>query len=367
MKPYHVVWKGPVQKASGLGRASRAYVQSLKRQGVSVSIGATRQNRSQGKKVLIYHHIPSSIQWKKERSIYDLIILNTVWETSKIPNDWLPNMNKFDAICVPSQHNKRTLRNCGVKVPIYIVPHGVNTKEFHPLNKQTSLPGMEGRFTFVSVFGFQHRKNPEGLLRAYWEEFSSKDDVVLVIKTNGYAIHENERWIKARISQYKKRLGIQKDTAPVVIISRQLSESRLKGMYTLGDVFVLPTRGEGVGLPFLEALASGVPVITTSWGGQMDFLTRNNSFLIPYQLRSPSSSMNRAISKKFSNLFAQKGQLWAEPDLGGLKKLMRKAYQNPGLCKQKGRQGRKDMLHLSWDRAGALMKHAIEEVIRSKK
>ncbi|MNJ72557.1 hypothetical protein D3C77_692200 [compost metagenome] len=77
--------------------------------------------------------------------------------------------------------------------------------------------------------------------------------------------------------------------------------------------------------------------------------------------------MNRAISKKFSNLFAQKGQLWAEPNLSSLKKLMRKAYQNPGLCKQKGRQGRKDMLHLSWDRAGILMKHAIEEVIRNKK
>ncbi|MFC3747053.1 glycosyltransferase family 4 protein [Paenibacillus sp. GCM10012306] len=369
MKPYHVVWKGPAHKASGLGRATRAYAQSLKRQGISVSIGAPshRKNGAQGKKVLIYHHIPSSIQWKKERSIYDLIILNTVWETSKLPKGWLPHMNKFDAVCVPSRHNKRTLRNSGVKVPIFIIPHGVNTKEFHPNNKKMSLPGTAGRFTFVSVFGFQHRKNPEGLLRAYWEEFSSKDNVVLVIKTNGYAAHENERWIQAKISQYKKRLGIQKDTAPVIIIGRKLSESQLKGLYTLGDVFVLPTRGEGVGLPFLEALASGVPVITTSWGGQMDFLTPSNSFLIPYQLRSPSSSMNRAISKKFSNLFAQKGQLWAEPNLGSLKKLMRKAYQNPGLCKQKGRQGRKDMLQLSWNRAGALMKQAIEEVIRSKK
>ncbi|MBE9914747.1 glycosyltransferase family 4 protein [Paenibacillus donghaensis] len=369
MKPYHVFWKGPVHKASGLGRASRSYAQSLKRQGVAVSIGASdnRKNSAQGKKVLIYHHIPSSIQWQKERSVYDFIILNTVWETSRIPKGWLPHMNKFDAVCVPSRQNKGTLRNSGVKVPIFVVPHGVNTKEFHPNNKKMSVPGAAGRFTFVSVFGFQHRKNPEGLLRAYWEEFSSKDNVMLVIKTNGYAAHENEKWIQQKIAQYKKRLGIQKNTAPVVIIGRRLSENRLKGLYTLGDVFVLPTRGEGVGLPFLEALASGTPVITTSWGGQMDFLTHSNSFLIPYQLRSPSSSMNRAISRKFSNLFVQKGQLWAEPDLGRLKKTMRKAYQNPGLCKQKGRQGRKDMLHLSWDRAGAFMKHAIEEVIRSKK
>ncbi|MGQ7887532.1 glycosyltransferase [Paenibacillus sp. WC2504] len=370
MKPYYVVWKGPVHKRSGLGRASRSYVRSLKRQGVTVGVGTLSHGISvKRRKALIYHHIPSHIQWKKERSLFDRIILNTVWETSRIPQRWRPHMNKFDAVCVPSQHNKRALKNSGVKIPIFNVPHGVNTREFHPNNKKMTLPRAVGKFTFVSVFGFQHRKNPEGLLRAYWEEFSSKDNVILVIKTNGNTAYENEQWIKHQISIYKKRLGIRKDTAPVVIIGRRLSESQLKGLYTLGNAFVLPTRGEGVGLPFLEALASGVPVIATGWGGQMDFLTPNNSFLIPFKLMSPSVSMNsrHAISRRFSHLFAQKGQLWAEPDLHSLKKIMRKAYENPGLCKAKGRQGRRDMFKLSWDHAGKLMKRAVEKVMRSKK
>lgn len=370
MKPYYVVWKGPVHKKSGLGGASRAYVRSLKRQGVTVRVGALRNGITvKVKKALIYHHIPTHMHWKKERINYDPIILNTVWETSRTPKGWLSNMNKFDAICVPSQHNKRALQNSGVKVPIFIVPHGVNTVEFHPKNKKLTLPRAAGKFTFVSVFGFQHRKNPEGLLRAYWEEFSSKDNVILVIKTNGYAAYENEKWIQQKIWQYKKRLGIRKDTAPVVIIGKRFSEKQLKGLYTLADAFVLPTRGEGVGLPFLEALASGVPVIATGWGGQTDFLTHNNSFLIPFKLKNPSISMNsrHAISRKFRHLFAQKGQLWAEPDLHSLKKIMRKAYDNPGLCKAKGLQGRRDMFQLSWDHAGKLMKRAVEKVLRSKK
>jgi glycosyltransferase involved in cell wall biosynthesis len=370
MKPYVVVWKGPVHKASGLGRASRAYAKSLKRQGVAVRLSPQdhrKPNAAQVKKVLIYHHLPSRMQWKKERSTYDFILLNTVWETSRLPRSWLPHMNKFDAVCVPSQHNRRVLRNCGVTVPIFVVPHGVDAREFHPNHPKLSLPAAAGKFTFVSVFGFQHRKNPEGLLRAYWEEFSSKDNVILVIKTNGYAANETEAWIKQQVMRYKKRLGIQKDTAPVVIIGRHMSERQLKGLYALGDAFVLPTRGEGVGLPYLEALASGIPVIATGWGGQMDFLTPRNSFLVPYQLKSPASSMNRAISRRFSNLFAQKCQRWAEPDLSSLKRLMRQAYENPRLCRQKGRQGRKDMLQLSWDQAGMLMKQAIEETMRSKK
>ncbi|NOU66522.1 glycosyltransferase [Paenibacillus sp. LMG 31461] len=371
MKPYVVVWKGPVHKASGLGHASRTYAASLKRKGVAVRFGhlSVGKRPSKGKRVLIYHGVPSHIHWGHERSLYDPIILNTVWETSKTPNKWRSHMNKFDAVCVPTQHNKRALQNSGVTVPIYIVPHGVDTKVFKPTNPKFVLPRAAGRFTFVSVFGFQHRKNPEGLLRAYWEEFSSEDNVILVIKTNGYMPYENEKWIQRQIRQYKKRLGINKDTAPVVIIGRRLSGKQLKGLYTLGDAFVLPTRGEGVGLPFLEALASGIPVITTAWGGQMDFLTNNNSFLIPYQLKNPSISMNssHAISRSFRYLFAEKGQLWAEPDHYSLRMNMRKAYENPELCKRKGSQGRLDVLHLTWSRAGMLMKHVVDKVIQSKK
>ncbi|WP_028551588.1 glycosyltransferase family 4 protein [Paenibacillus sp. UNC451MF] len=370
MKPYYVVWEGPVHKTSGLGRASRAYVRALVKQGVPVRVRTPIPGtNSASRKVLIYHYLPSHFPWKKKRSLYNPIILNTVWETSKTPAAWLSSMNKFDAICVPSQHNKTALRHSGVKVPIFIVPHGVDTKAFHPNNKKLSLPRAAGKFTFVSVFGFQHRKNPEGLLRAYWEEFSSKDNVILVIKTNGYAAYENEKWIQNKISQYKKRLGINKSTAPVVIIGRRLNENQLKGLYTLGNAFVLPTRGEGVGLPFLESLASGVPVIATGWGGQMDFLTHNNSFLLPYRLQNPSVSMysKHSISRKFSSLFAQKGQQWAEPNLYSLRKMMRKAYENPELCKRKGRQGRQDMLHFSWQRSGVLMKQAIEHAVHSNK
>ncbi|MNL67560.1 hypothetical protein D3C87_1921560 [compost metagenome] len=73
-----------------------------------------------------------------------------------------------------------------------------------------------------------------------------------------------------------------------------------------------------------------------------------------------------SIARKFSSLFAQKGQRWAEAELGSLRSQMRRAYENPNLCKMKGRQGRKDALALSWDRSGRLMKQAIEAVIAGK-
>ncbi|MDF2960479.1 MAG: family 1 glycosyl transferase [Paenibacillus sp.] len=375
MSQYEVVWKGPVQLASGLGIASREYVRALQRQGVDVKVGAAssqgpfNNRKSKKKKILIYHHTPDTINIQKERKNYDRIILNTVWETTKIPNSWMRNINKFDAVCVPSVHNKQALRNSGVKVPIFIVPHGVHTGKYTPGNKKLPLRAAKGKFTFVSVFGFQHRKNPEALLRAYWEEFSAADKVLLLIKTNGYAPYENEAWIKNKMRSYKARLGIRKKTAPVIVIARHLNDGQIKGIYTLGNAFVLPTRGEGVGLPFLESLSSGVPVIATGWGGQKDFLTGRNSFLVTYKLMSPMASMNsrHSISRQFRHLFAEKGQRWAEPDIGSLKRRMREAYRNPLLCKMKGRAGRQDVLKLSWDRAGMSLKQAVEKVIRNKK
>ncbi|WCK54486.1 glycosyltransferase family 4 protein [Aneurinibacillus sp. Ricciae_BoGa-3] len=385
MTNYQVIWQGPIHRASGIGKASREYALALSRQGVNVKVLTNMKTQRTNtaalnplikkpyarnkRKVLIYHHSPNTINMQKERKRFTYIILNTVWETTKIPNNWFPNINKFDAVIVPSLQNKNALINSGVKVPIYIVPHGVYANQFKPANPKLSIKNTEGKFVFISVFGFQHRKNPETLLRAYWKEFSQKDKVILVIKTNGYRRHETHKWIEKQISAYKKQLGFGARTAPIVILTGFKNLNQLKGLYTRGNAFVLPTRGEGVGLPFLESLASGVPVITTRWGGHMDFLTNRNAFLLDYKLKRPAISMNsrHAISQKFRYLFAQKGQLWAEPDIHSLKKQMRYAYAHPGVCRKKGQQGRKDILKLSWNRAGITMKKAIEKVIREKR
>lgn len=360
-------------RASGLGIASREYAQALIRQGVDVKVEsamktASDYGKANKRRILIYHYPPNTIDLKRARKQFDSIILNTVWETTQIPKRWTANINRFDAVCVPSLQNKQALRRSGVKVPVFIVPHGVDTKKFTPGNSKLRLPIAKGKFVFISVFGFQHRKNPEALLRAYWEEFSAGDNVLLVIKTNGYARNETQAWINRKIQRYKERLGIRKKTAPVLLIARNLRPEQLKALYTLGNAFVLPSRGEGVGLPFLESLASGVPVITTGWGGHMDFLTNKNAFFIKYKLRPPALSMNgkHAIARPFRHLFAEKGQLWAEADIGSLRKQMRFAYKNPGLCRKKGMQGKKDMHKQTWTRAGISLKQAIEKTIRSK-
>jgi glycosyltransferase involved in cell wall biosynthesis len=383
MKDYQVVWRGPVLDATGYGTASREYALALDRQGVDVKIETYTWNfpyhlqddkkrirlqqliekpvSNQKTKILIYHSPPSVID-NKEKSRFDFCILNTVWETNRIPDEWLQILSTYDAVSVPCTHNIDALQNSGVRIPIFLVPHGADTKMFHPDNKRFELNEEENEFVFVSVFDFQHRKNPEGLLRAYWEEFTRNDPVLLVIKTYG----SSRRNIRAAIMKYKLKLGFGDHSAPIYLMTGICSETQLKGIYTAGDAFVLPTRGEGVGLPFIEALSSGLPVIATGWGGQMDFLNEHNSFLVDYELMDPSISMNsdHVISTVYRQ-FEKNGQLWAEPKLEHLKMQMRSAFENPVLCRQKGKQGRRDMLRLTWDKAGISLKQMVEKLIGS--
>ena len=153
------------------------------------------------------------------------------------------------------------------------------------------------------------------------------------------------------------------ETAPLIVLTGVLDDIQFKGLYTMGDVFVLPTRGEGVGIPFMEALSSGIPVIATGWGGQMDYLNENNSFLVDYKLSYPVMSMNSetAISAIYRGLYEEEGQVWAEADVSDLRKKMREAYENQDLCKEKGNQGRMDMLQLSWERAASSIKAGYRE------
>jgi glycosyltransferase involved in cell wall biosynthesis len=389
MTDYQVVWRGPVLSSStGYGNASREYAAALHRQGVDVKVEAHTRgmpaaaiygrkpdliSRLIGKpyapnkpKLLIYHSSDWNIDIGKERKRFDKIVLMTAWETARIPRNKLAALNRYDAVFVPSSQNVKAMIRSGVTVPVYLAPYGADTDRYRPDNKKISLHGMEGRFVFVSVLDFLHRKNPELLLRAYWEEFTAADRTALVIKTYSSRHRKSGEWIRKTILDYKRKLGFGNDTAPLVLLTHVLEDEQMKGLYTLGNAFVLPSRGEAVGMPYMEALASGVPVIATCWGGQTDFLHDGNSFLVRCRLQNPAIGIRSgdALSPFYRSLFLSKDQLWAEPDLQDLKRQMRRAYENPELSREKGVQGREDMKRHTWDRGGIALKHAIEGLRR---
>ena len=92
----------------------------------------------------------------------------TMLEVDGLPSEWVRQANMMDEVWVPSEFNKATFFASGVKVPIKVVPLGVDPAYFSPGIYGTKLQGV---FSFLSIFEWGERKAPEILLRAFSDEF----------------------------------------------------------------------------------------------------------------------------------------------------------------------------------------------------
>jgi hypothetical protein len=165
-------------------------------------------------------------------------------------------------------------------------------------------------FRFLHVSSGFPRKGVDVLLKAYTREFTSKDPVTLVIKT--FPNPHNQ--VDDLIRRCRAENG---DFPEIVQINEDLSGENLQDLYRQCHAFVAPSRGEGFGLPMAEAMAVGIPVITTGAGGQVDFCTEETSWLIDYRWELAQTHMGLSDS------------VWAEPDADHLAHLMREIYQGP--------------------------------------
>jgi glycosyltransferase involved in cell wall biosynthesis len=263
------------------------------------------------------------------------VIGRTMFETDRIPDGWAEKCNALDEIWVPSSFNLETFLRAGVKEhKLLKMQEGEDTNLFHPANPPFRIPGTRG-FNFLSVFQWTQRKGPDVLLKAYISEFKEDDDVALILRCYGRSgpdadllpqlLHYIERELHTPLER----------TPPILLIPGSIPNRDLPRLYTSADCFVLPTRGEGWGRPYVEALCSEMPVIATGWSGQMDFLNQANSYLIDYKMAPTPCDTDVEV-------FA--GHEWAEPDVDHLRSLMRHVFTHRAEAKAKARIGRKEMV-----------------------
>lgn len=367
-----VKYIGPVFDASGYSEAARNYVLSIHQKGYPITLAPitfekTRPDLGRDGEILrslvdnrvdydkiIVHSTPDLWQnWTKfENNKY--IIGYTVWETSKLHPIWTTACNNVNEVWTPSDWNMQVFKDSEVTVPLYKIPHAINIPDMKKLDN-FNLDGIpENTFIFYSIFQWQERKNPYGLLSAYFTAFTGVDDVILIIKTYVNDHSGDKEEIKRLIMEFRKYLNL--DNFPkLFLIVENLSKKDILGLHNTGDCFVLLQRSEGWGLVHFEAAVCGNPVITSSYGGQVDFLKENNSYLIDYQL-TPVGGMGWSPYYKAD-------QYWSEPNMKQAIETMRYVYDHRDEAKIKGTRARDYIIqNFSWDKIGDIIVDRLQTI-----
>lgn len=246
------------------------------------------------------------------------------WELPDFPPETADSFQWMDEIWVGSSFIQRSISRFS-PVPVVVIPPVV---EISPRAKtynrsQFGLP--ENQFLFLYMFDFLsgfERKNPLALARAFKKSFGERKDVHLVLKT-----------INAGDSPNQNLLTEILQGCNFSIFNDYLSGDETVGLINACDAYVSLHRSEGLGIPIVQAMMLGKPVIATGWSSTQDYMTPTNSFPLAYRLR-----INDRVDGPY-----QVGDIWADADEDQAAELMRLVVDDEHECRSRGERAESEV------------------------
>jgi glycosyltransferase involved in cell wall biosynthesis len=224
----------------------------------------------------------------------------TMFETDRLPGDWLAHCNAMDAIWVPAEWVRDMFLASGVTVPVSVV--GVDA-----IDLPVEPPPADGPFRFLSVFEWSERKNPLGLLRAWCAAFDGDPDVALVLKVGRHAdARQNLEFMQSELKRALAGIKPRRSFPRIDISPHLLSTAQMRQLHERCHAYVSLAHAEGWGLPPWEATLAARPVIHTAWSAPMEFVHAQGQVACHL---SPVYGMAEFVP------FYDNSMQWAEPHL----------------------------------------------------
>ena len=185
-------------------------------------------------------------------TVHDLAFLDDPqWSTPRglsfFRRSWEATVQRASIVVVPSATTARDCARHGLEPErVLVVPWGVDGTRAAPAEVERVRRDLDLPDRFVLWVGTaEPRKNLAGLTDA----LSRLDLPLVVVGPSGWLVEPDA--VLARLGHRARILG-------------PLEDQRLRAVYAAATVFALPSLAEGFGLPVLEAMAQGTPVVTSS-------------------------------------------------------------------------------------------------------
>jgi len=188
-----------------------------------------------------------------------------VADSDRISNLAVSMTHYAEAMIVPSSWAKEAYVRSGVKIPVHVLPHGVDKTWFTSPMQLT---------IFSNLYELKHKRGLVYLLHFCWHSPYRKG-LDLVLKT--YELLRKERKDIVLIAKFMTPNGqphnfIRKLGG--IIVSGWLSEEQKRELYDIADIYLLFTRGGGFELNGLEALVRGNVVLAADQGSWVDYMPK---------------------------------------------------------------------------------------------
>jgi glycosyltransferase-like protein len=182
-------------------------------------------------------------------------------------------------LCVSQYWQQELQKEYQVYAPVVI--NGINTQRFS--NQANGLEsklkqqlGIIGNPVYLSIGGIEPRKNSLKLLQAFIKVLKTHPQAQLII-AGGETLFDYELY-RQEFFKIAQQHNINLDKS--LILPGIITDQDLPVLYRCADAFVFPSIKEGWGLVLLEAIASGLPVITANIPPFTEFLSDKSAFLV---------------------------------------------------------------------------------------
>jgi glycosyltransferase involved in cell wall biosynthesis len=252
------------------------------------------------------------------------------WEAGALPPALRRAFSHVDEVWCATDHIRDLLCSSNPDVSVRVHPLSFGMPSRTALDREdVGLP--TDRFVFGCSFDYSsvtRRKNPIGVIDAYRRAFGPDDGAALVLKTVHAARFGCDAAAVAEAAAGR---------TDILVANRHFDQIEMDAFFQHLDAFVSLHRSEGLGLNLASAMAAGVPVVATGWSGNLQFMSEDDSRLVPYELVEVGPGAEPYAADAW----------WAEPDVDRAAGFMRELFDDPEGARQLGGRGREAIVQRS--------------------